>query len=72
VPVERADLCVKVSPWDVGMEGVAAALAEFSPINTTITSGEQEVVRETDRVAPRPVPLDALPSNETRVGPTAA
>jgi hypothetical protein len=65
VPVGRADLWAKVSPGDVGGEGVATALAEFSPINTTITSGEQEVVRETDTVVPRPVPPEALPSNET-------
>jgi hypothetical protein len=65
VPVGRADLWVKVSPGEVGVEGLATALAEFSPINTTITSGEHEVVRETDTVVPRPIPLEALPSNET-------
>jgi hypothetical protein len=65
VPVGRVDLWAKVSPGDVGVEGVATALAEFSPISTTITSGEQEVVRETDTVVPKSVPLEALPSNET-------
>ena len=53
---------MKVNPVDVGTEGAAVALAVFSPIRTSITSGEHEVVSETETVVPRLTPPDALPS----------
>ncbi len=67
VPDCREALCANVNPGDVGVAGVAVARAVFSPIRTTTTSGEQEVVSETDTDAPKLVPSEALPSRESPV-----
>jgi hypothetical protein len=64
----RDVLSVKVSPGDVGVEAVAVALAVFSPIRTSITSGKHEVVRETETVVPRLTSPDALPLSVRVVG----
>ena len=56
---------MKVNPVDVGTEGDAIALAVFSPIRTSITSGEHEVVSEMETVVPRLTPPEALPSSES-------
>jgi len=50
-------LSVKVSPEEVGVVATAVALAVFSPSSTITTSGEHEVVRDMDTVAPRLAPL---------------
>jgi hypothetical protein len=65
VPESREALRVKVSPGEVGAVAVAVALAVFSPTRTSMTSGEHEVVRETETVVPRLTPPDALPSSES-------
>src|ERR1022692_29343 len=65
VPDNREALRVKVSPGEVGIEVVAVALAVFSPIRTIITSGEHEVVSETETVVPRLTPPDVLPSSDS-------
>ena len=65
MPDCRDVLKVNDNPLDVGAAAVALALAVFSPMRTKTTSGEHEVVSETETVVPKFVPADALPSSES-------
>jgi hypothetical protein len=64
VPDCSEALSANVNPDEEGVAAVAAALAVFSPSKTITTSGEHDVVSETETVVPKFTPVDALPSSK--------